>query len=135
MGLVDVEFLTQMMALRYGLRYPQLRRRRTRELLSGLISTGLIARADGENLLSDHEFLIRLENHLRMETDQASWAVSTDPERLTSLARRMGFTTAAAGKDLLDELTRRRQRVREIFTRYFAAEQAREPSATAASPD
>lgn len=134
-GLVDVEFLTQMMALRYGLRYPQLRRRRTRELLGGLMSTGLIAHADGENLLSDHEFLIRLENHLRMETDQASWAVSTDPERLTSLARRMGFTTAAAGKDLLDELTRRRHRVREIFTRCFAAEQAREPSATAASPD
>ena len=26
-GLVDVEFLTQMMALRYGWRYPQLRRR------------------------------------------------------------------------------------------------------------
>ncbi|MGO9056415.1 MAG: bifunctional [glutamate--ammonia ligase]-adenylyl-L-tyrosine phosphorylase/[glutamate--ammonia-ligase] adenylyltransferase [Candidatus Binataceae bacterium] len=134
-GLVDVQFLTQMMALRYGWRYPQLRRQRTTELLAALMSVGLIVRVDGENLHSDYEFLVRLENHLRMETDQASWAVSTDPDRLTSLARRMGFTAASAGKDLLDELARRRRRVREIFTHYFTVEQAREPEASAASPD
>ena len=41
----------------------------------------------------------------------------------------MGFTGAAAANDLLDELARRRGRVREIFTRYFNAEQAPDSSA------
>ena len=116
-----------MMALRYGRRHPQLRRRRTVELLSALVATGYLAAGDGELLQSDYEFLARLESQLRMETDQAAWALSTDPEKLTPLARRMGLTGAAPrAKDLLAELARRRRRVREIFTRYFTAEQARE---------
>jgi [glutamine synthetase] adenylyltransferase / [glutamine synthetase]-adenylyl-L-tyrosine phosphorylase len=127
-GIVDIEFLTQMMALRYGRHYPRLRRRSTAELLAALVSSGLLAAADGASLQSDHDFLARLESRLRMETDQSSWALSTDPAKLTPLARRMGFTGAAAATDLLDELARRRLRVREIFTRYFGAEQAPEPA-------
>ncbi len=125
-GLVDVEFLAQMMALRYGRRHPQLRRRRTVELLSALIASGHLAAGDGELLQSDFEFLARLESQLRMDTDQAAWALSTDPEKLTPLARRIGLTGAAPAKDLLAELERRRRRIRAIFIRNFTAEQARE---------
>jgi glutamine synthetase adenylyltransferase len=120
--------------LRYGWRYPQLRRRRTRELLTALVSTGHLLRGDGESLQSDHEFLARLESHLRIESDQASWAVSTDPDKLTPLARRMGFSATSGASSLLEELARRRARVREIFTRYFAAEQAQQ-AGSAAAPD
>ena len=132
-GIVDIEFLTQMMALRHGLDHPQLRRRGTEELLGALTDSGLLAAEDGENLLRDHEFLARLESRLRMETDQASWALSTDPDELTPLARRMGFSGAAAASGLLDELARRRRRVREIFMHYFSAEQAPGPAPAAAS--
>jgi [glutamine synthetase] adenylyltransferase / [glutamine synthetase]-adenylyl-L-tyrosine phosphorylase len=131
-GLVDIEFLTQMMALRHGWRYPQLRRRGTADLLAALVSCGLVASADGASLQRDHDFLTRLESRLRMESDQASWALSTDPDKLTPLARRMGFDGTAAAADLLEEVARRRQGVREIFTRYFLAEQS-EPEAAAAS--
>ncbi len=127
-GIVDIEFLTQMMALRHGWRYPALRARATAALLSALIATGLMARADAQALLSDHAFLTRLESSLRMESDQASWAVPTDPDKLTPLARRLGFGGAAAAQQLLDELARRRRRVREVFNRYFNAQQA-EPDA------
>jgi len=132
-GMVDIEFLTQMMALRYGWRYPQLRRRGTAELLAALVSSGLLSAEDGKNLQSDHSFLERLESRRRMETDQASWAVSTDPEKLTPLARRMGLNGAGAATELLDELARRRRRVREIFVRYFKAEQTPKPPPEAAS--
>ncbi len=125
-GLVDVEFLAQMMALRYGRRHPQLRLRRTMELLSALVATGYLAAGDGELLQRDFEFLARLESQLRMDTDQAAWALSTDPEKLTPLARRIGLTGAVPAKDLLAELESRRRRVHEIFTRYFTAEQAGE---------
>jgi glutamate-ammonia-ligase adenylyltransferase len=134
-GLVDVDFLTQMMALRYAWRYPQLRRRRTDELLTGLVFTGLLAPADGARLQGDYEFLARLENCLRMETDLAAWAVSTEPDKLTPLARRMGFTGTAAAQDLSDELARRRKQVRAIFRRYFAVDQAEPGGPPGASPD
>jgi hypothetical protein len=45
----------------------------------------------------------------------------------------MGFTGAAAATELLDELARRRGRVREIFTRCFSAEQAPDSAPAAAS--
>jgi [glutamine synthetase] adenylyltransferase / [glutamine synthetase]-adenylyl-L-tyrosine phosphorylase len=131
-GLVDIEFLTQMMALRYGWSYAQLRRRSTAELLAALVSCGLVASADGESLQRDYDFLTRLESGLRMESDQASWALWTNPEKLTPLARRLGYNGATASTDLLDELARRRQDVREIFTRYFRAELI-EPAPAAAA--
>jgi glutamate-ammonia-ligase adenylyltransferase len=123
-GIVDVEFLTQMMALRYGWRYPGLRGRSTAELLSALIANRLLPDADGHDLAADADFLARLETRLRMETDQSSWVLSTDPDKLTPLARRMGYSGTAAARELLDEVARRRRRVREVFRRCFAAEQA-----------
>jgi glutamate-ammonia-ligase adenylyltransferase len=123
-GIVDIEFLAQMMALRHGWRHPNLRRRRTAELLSALRSEGLIADADGQALKNAGEFLLRLETRLRMETDQSSWVLSKQPDKLTPLARRMGFDGASAANELLNEVAQRRRHVREIFTRCFNAEQA-----------
>jgi glutamate-ammonia-ligase adenylyltransferase len=128
-GIVDIEFLTQMMALRHGWRHSQLRRRRTAELLAGLTSSGLMTSGDAQSLKDGHDFLARLESTLRMETDQAPWALSTDPEKLTPLARRMGCGGASAARDLLDDLARRRVRVREIFTHCFSVEQVQDAPA------
>jgi glutamate-ammonia-ligase adenylyltransferase len=122
-GIVDIEFLAQMMALRHGWRYPNLRRRRTAELIAALIEDGLIAPVDGQALQSDSDFLLRLETRLRMETDQSSLMLSTDLDKVTPLARRMGFGGDSAAAELLEEAARRRRRVREIFTRCFKAEQ------------
>jgi len=75
------------------------------------------------NLESDYRFLSRLENRLRIGTDQAAWALPTDPDALTPLARRMGYTDAA--ERLLDELDFRRTRLRTIFDACFAREYER----------
>ncbi len=123
-GIVDIEFLTQMMALRHGWRHSILRRRSTAELLSALIAEGLIGRADGAALQSGIEFLSRLETRLRIATDRSPWILSTGSDKLTPLARRMGFDGASAGKELLDEVARQRRVVREIFTRCFDLELA-----------
>ena len=122
-GLVDVEFLTQMMALRYGYNHPALRRRGTIELIRAFGECTRVPSADVTNLESDYRFLSRLENRLRIETDQAAWALPTDPDALTPLARRMGYTDAA--EHLLDELDFRRTRLRTIFDACFAREYER----------
>jgi glutamate-ammonia-ligase adenylyltransferase len=123
-GLVDVEFLTQMMALRHGKDYPALRVRGTRAILGALHDVGLMASADAAAMLDNFHFLARLENRLRIESDQPAWAVPTDPVALLPLARRMGFQGDDGPRRLLEELHRRRTEIHEVFQRYFARESA-----------
>jgi [glutamine synthetase] adenylyltransferase / [glutamine synthetase]-adenylyl-L-tyrosine phosphorylase len=122
-GLVDVEFLAQMMALRHGHARPELRERGTRRLLEAMRTAGVVSDADGRELTEDFQFLSRLENRLRIESDEPAWAVSTDPAALLPLARRMGFQGEEGPERMLDELAQRRARIRVNFDRYFAAEQ------------
>ncbi|MGD0075624.1 MAG: bifunctional [glutamate--ammonia ligase]-adenylyl-L-tyrosine phosphorylase/[glutamate--ammonia-ligase] adenylyltransferase [Candidatus Binataceae bacterium] len=124
-GLVDVEFIAQMMALRYGGKYPELRERATPKLLDALARCELISSTDYQKLRDGYRFLLQLENRLRIETDQPAWSLSPDPADLAPLARRMGFAGTDAAQRLLDELARRRGEIRDCFTRIFAAEQAR----------
>ncbi|MHB8382515.1 MAG: bifunctional [glutamate--ammonia ligase]-adenylyl-L-tyrosine phosphorylase/[glutamate--ammonia-ligase] adenylyltransferase [Candidatus Binataceae bacterium] len=124
-GLVDVEFLAQMMSLRHAYRYPVLAIRSTRSLIAALADVGLMAPADAVHLTQDFEFLTRLENRLRIESDQPAWAVPTNPAALLPLARRMGFRGERGSERMLAQLLPRRERIRMIFDRYFAAELAR----------
>ncbi len=122
-GLVDVEFLAQMMALRHGAAHRELRAGGTRALLAALARLGLLKHEDARSIEEDFRFLARLENRLRIESDQSAWAVPTDRAALMPLARRMGFEGADAPARMLAELEERRSRIRAIFNRYFEAEQ------------
>lgn len=126
-GLVDVEFLTQMMALAHGHRSPELRVRGTIGLLQALGGLNLLTPADAAALEDDYRFLSRLENRLRIESDRPAWAVPTSVAAIRPLARRMGFEEAKGAARMIAELAERRDRVRAIFERYFAAEQASAP--------
>jgi glutamate-ammonia-ligase adenylyltransferase len=122
-GLVDVEFLTQMMALRHGHEFSPLRRRGTIALIRAIAECGLMPPGTAETIESDYRFLSRLENRLRIETDQAAWAVPTARDQLTPIARRMGYGGIDAAEQLLRELEHRRRRTREIFDACFSRAQ------------
>src|SRR5579875_2027353 len=122
-GLVDVEFVTQMMAMRYGRRFPELTARGITRLIRALGARGLMTVEDATQLEAGYDFLARLENRLRIETDQAAWALPASAAELTPLARRMGYEGGAGARRMLDELAAHRRRIRVIFERYFAAEQ------------
>jgi len=122
-GLVDVEFLTQMIAMRHGADIGDLTARSTIALIRALAEHGLLPSDDAVNLAADYRFLAHLENRLRIETDSPAWALTTDVTELTPLARRMGFSGDDGARTMLDELTVRRARIRTIFTRCFAVEQ------------
>src|SRR5271170_1220544 len=124
-GLVDVEFLAQMMALSHGQLYPELRVRNTMGLLEALDGLRLLSAADASVLEDDYRFLSRLENRLRIESDQPAWAIPTSVAGLRPLARRMGFEDADGSARMLAELGERRNRIRKIFERYFTAAQSR----------
>ena len=56
-GLVDVEFIAQMMALRYGHKFSQLRCRNTTKLIRAMAETGLLDQREVASLEADYRFL------------------------------------------------------------------------------
>jgi glutamate-ammonia-ligase adenylyltransferase len=125
-GLVDVEFLTQMMALRYAHAHPELTSRATVALVRGIGQCGLLKHDAAAQLEADYRFLSRLENRLRIETDQAAWELSTKPESLGPLTRRMGYREADGAVRLLAELEACRARIRTTFDECFSIEMSRD---------
>jgi [glutamine synthetase] adenylyltransferase / [glutamine synthetase]-adenylyl-L-tyrosine phosphorylase len=121
-GLVDVEFITQTMVLRYGRSHPAMRQRGTVALIRAIAETGLMDPHTATDLESDYRFMLRLEDRLRIETDQAAWALPTAYRDLLPLARRMGYAGVDAAQRLLNDLNLRRKRVRATFDQCFARE-------------
>jgi [glutamine synthetase] adenylyltransferase / [glutamine synthetase]-adenylyl-L-tyrosine phosphorylase len=127
-GLIDVEFIAQMMALAHGHRHPALRKRATRELLNQLEELRLITAARARDLKDGYEFISRLENRLRLESDQPAWALPTDPVALRPLARKMGYSGARSAELLLKDLRSRREAIRAAFENCFARAASQAPT-------
>ena len=127
-GLVDVEFVAQMMALAHGHQHRSLRKRATRDLLNELEWQKLIPRDEASALRDGYEFIARLENRLRIESDQPAWALPTDPDALRPLARRMGYEGSAGPRQLLHDLRARREAIRAAFDSCVAREETRPAS-------
>jgi glutamate-ammonia-ligase adenylyltransferase len=118
-GIVDIEFLVQMMLLRYGHDHPSVRRRRTDEAIEALRKAGLLPDADAERLANAYRFLRILEARMRLERDRAVEQLGTDPDVLEPLARRLGFDGERPGAELLEAYHHTRDDVRALYERYF----------------
>ncbi len=129
-GLVDVEFVAQMMALAHGYQHPALRKRSTRDLLEELEWLQLLTGGEATALRDGYEFIARLENRLRIESDQPAWALPTDPDAVRTLARRMGYQGGAGPLQLIGDLRTRREAIRAAFESCFTREQTQSASFT-----
>jgi glutamate-ammonia-ligase adenylyltransferase len=118
-GIVDIEFLVQMLLLRHGKSHPSVRRRRTDEAIAALQQEGLLPAADAERLAKAYRFLRVLEARMRLERDRAVEQLGTDPDVLEPLARRLGFVGAQPGAELLAMYQSTRDEVRALYERYF----------------
>ncbi len=123
-GLVDIEFLTQMLQLRHGTACASVRRRATRHALAALADAGLLSRPDAAALEESYAFLRTLTNRLRIERDQPVEALEREGERLPALARRLGYDGAGdeVGRHLLADYARHRERVRALYERWFGVD-------------
>jgi len=125
-GLVDIEFLTQMLQLTHGFRYPQLRRRKTLDALKALHEHKILKKSEYRVLSEGYLFLRRLDHRLRLERDQSIDRFQREPARLDGIAKALGYnaakstkTAAKAGKLLLREYENRREKIRSLYQRYF----------------
>ncbi len=124
-GVADIEFIAQMLQLRYGGKIEALRTPRTLQALEALGVQGLLPTVEANLLKDSYLFLRRVENRLRILSDQAIDALPSSPEKINNLAKRMGYLDRGggeAGQDLLSDLETHRKRVRGLFQLIFDRE-------------
>lgn len=125
-GIVDIEFLVQMLQLRYGPQYPAIRQRATLPALEALQASGVLPLEDCNLLTQGYRFLRTLENRLRIERDQPVEALESSGEQLFSLARRLGYEGEDAAKRLLGDYQHHREAIRACYIRWFTREKGTE---------
>ncbi|HQR46333.1 MAG TPA: glutamine synthetase adenylyltransferase, partial [Thermoanaerobaculia bacterium] len=116
-GLVDVEYLVQLLQMTHGHGEPALRLANTREAMAALAAAGILSSADLARLREAHTVLRSVIEALRVVTGNAA-DVTLPPfesEAFSFLARRLGY-----GRDLArlrDDVQRVTASVREIGAR------------------
>ncbi|HET8563338.1 MAG TPA: bifunctional [glutamate--ammonia ligase]-adenylyl-L-tyrosine phosphorylase/[glutamate--ammonia-ligase] adenylyltransferase, partial [Candidatus Binatia bacterium] len=133
-GLVDIEFLTQMLQLTHGFRHPRLRRRKTLHALKALYDQGILNKPEYQLLSEGYLFLRRLDHRLRLERDQSIDAFERKPGRLDSIAKALGYSNkkrpgsgaAKPGAKLLRDYEARREKIRKCYEQYFLGAQQTE---------
>jgi glutamate-ammonia-ligase adenylyltransferase len=127
-GLVDIEFITQMLQLAYGSQFTKLRQRATLEALQALHEQKILKRDEYRLLADGYLFLRRLDHRLRLERDQSIDAFEAEPGRLEGIAQALGYGApkgresghkTKSGESLLRDYQSRRERIRACYEHYF----------------
>jgi glutamate-ammonia-ligase adenylyltransferase len=111
-GLVDVEFLVQLLQLKHGRDHSAILRPNVWDALDAIEAAGLLAPAEATALRDGYSFLRRVEARLRIVTDRPLNEVPESADDRDKLARRLGFDT---GGRFADELARVTAEVRRLF--------------------
>ena len=115
-GIVDIEFVAQVLVLKWGYRDRSLRVGSTRRALQLLVERGCLDLERGRFLLDAYEYLRAVEKGMRLASDKASDALPTGRE-LEILSRALGTEDVAAFQD---EIEARMQQTRRVFSAVFA---------------
>jgi len=104
-GVVDIEFVAQMQALRRGRTDGRFRDGNVPRLLTVLRETGALEAQRAADLFAAYSFLLSLENRIRIVADLPEDRLPEDPRALRALARRLGYVDSGeiAAEDALRE--------------------------------
>jgi len=115
-GIVDIEFLVQMLQLRHGGQHREVRGQNTLDALGGLRDAGVIKEKEYEALSDGLYFLKKMENLLRLLHDRSiNELYESDFEKLSA-----EFGMGPDGKELRDKYIARTSTIRKIYDRYFS---------------
>ncbi len=117
-GIVDIEFIVQMLQLKHGRRKPRIKRSNTLEALAVLKDAGLLAADDAQRLESNYRFLRAVKSRLRLMNSVARDRLPNDRTELTKLAYLLRYHSREA---LLGDCERTTREIRELFDRIFDA--------------
>jgi glutamate-ammonia-ligase adenylyltransferase len=115
-GIVDIEFLVQMLQLKHGRENPDLRTPNTLSALSALQEAGHLASGDFELFTRGYRFLRSIEARLRLMNTTSRNDLPDDRLELAKLARAMDYVDEAQLLAAVRDVTRQN---RERFEHYF----------------
>ncbi len=121
-GLIDVEFLVQMLQLRFGGEQARLRQRDTLGAAVALREHRILGARDYRILVEGYTFLRRLGHRLRLERDHDTHILEREPGRLRAVALALGYEERgrkSPGAALLRDYEKRRERIRACYERFF----------------
>jgi glutamate-ammonia-ligase adenylyltransferase len=118
-GIVDIEFLVQMLQLKHGRRNVRVRSPNTLVALVALARAGALPQADAEFLAQSYRFLRTVEGRLRLMNSTARDRLPEDPTELAKLAH---LLRAPSGDAVLADFDRYTRETRERFNRIFDKE-------------
>jgi len=119
-GVVDIEFIAQMLALRHGRDHPELRTGNVLEILRRLEESRFMRGQEAADLEVAFRFLLALESKIRIVADLREDRLPEEDLALASLARRLGY----AGTDLMSAADALREEYgyhRQVAAREFQA--------------
>ena len=117
-GLCDIDFLVQLLQLKFGRDNPEVRQASTLAALSALYKAGRLCDDDYQFFSASYRFLRTLELRLRLMSTTARDSLPDDPAELSRLARVLGQVDSAP---LLAEVERTTQQNRARFEYIVAA--------------
>jgi glutamate-ammonia-ligase adenylyltransferase len=120
-GLADVEFTVQLLQMRHGHRYPQVRKPNTLQAMEALQETGLIEARDASWLRDAYLVLNRVRNHMFLLRGLATDALPERDEDLEKLARSLGYGRLSRSR-FLERYRRVTRRARRVTDRLFYGE-------------
>jgi len=129
-GIVDVEFLVQLLLLKYAKAHPELRQPNIWLALRALQEANLLRAIDARLIREHYDYLRRVESRLRIVHNQSLDSLPAAPEDLTKLAKRLGYSGSST---FLTDLDHRTAAMRERFLSIVQAQKQflAEPPSTA----
>ena len=111
---MDIEFLVQMLQLKYGSKYKDIRVQNTADTLDALKRNGLIKKKEYEVLKGGLFFLKKMENLLRLLHDRSiNELYEGDFEKLAT------EMNVGSGQRLKEEYITKTDEIRDIYDKYF----------------
>ncbi len=116
-GIVDIEFIVQMLQLKHGRELPQTRVPGTADAISRLHEAGVLADADFEYLAAAYRTMRTIIGRLQLMNTNADHDLPSDPIELAKLARLLDYPDAAA---LIQKCESLRSENRRYFDRFMS---------------
>jgi glutamate-ammonia-ligase adenylyltransferase len=118
-GLADVEFIVQLLQIKYGCEHSALRLPNTWQALERLRKAGLLSAEEQAALSGAYDFLLRVQNRLRLVHNRTIDELPDAAEEIDKLARHLGHDLS---QRFLVEFEQHRMRTREMFLRILERE-------------
>jgi len=117
-GMSDVEWVTQLLQLRYAHATPGLRTTRTLTALRAAVEERLITASDAGALTAASRLAARIRNAVTLVRGRDGDSVPTSQPELGSVARLLGYAPDAS-QDLVQDYRRTARRARAVMERVF----------------